>query len=694
MEGQGWWKIGSRAWRVTPILAALLLLAGVVAPSDAYERPGKTIRVSVGSDGSESEPILTGDCWRVAGGPALRQFDISANGRFVAFTTDAPNLVSGDNNFSCDVFVHDLKTGKSERVSQPATGTDSVGVCAGIGGGTNASTGSSGPSLSASGRYVAFHSCATNLVPGDTNGLADIFVADRKSGSIGRVSLTISDQQVLGLVHALTPSISSDGQVVAYFGSADDLTTSPLGSPRIWVRDLASGQIQLASSCGSTGCGAGEYPTISGDGRYVSYTYSLNGNTDSADTNLTGYDVVRFDRKRDKIQLVSVTDTNTSGNNKPVFDFSLGTRSYGGRTMSEDGRYVAFASHASNLIPNDGNHDPLNGSDVFVRDMVTGRTERVSVGSSGQELYLSRQDEACNRIEGACLPVNNYWYPAISGNGRFVIFATGGTARIIVHDRLTGQNTIAVRSPQGGAPDCISEGQERDREGNNLRMNPGALSGNGRIAVFGSNCESLVAGDTNGHYDTFARDLGPFLGASGLGGSPLPSKTHRTTQICTNPERCPQGAAVSSADDVDDLNDVLTEQGANLHSMSLAYRPQYEDLFVAIELEHMPKVLPGVSPIFYGLRFAVEGKSYEVRATSLNFGTFGLFDCTDSRPLCTRVADLEGGYGTTGERVVFSLPLDDIGLEKGGDLRDVVAFSGVGTLLTGANRILDQLRIR
>jgi hypothetical protein len=93
------------------------------------------------------------------------------------------------------------------------------------------------------------------------------------------------------------------------------------------------------------------------------------------------------------------------------------------------------------------------------------------------------------------------------------------------------------------------------------------------------------------------------------------------------------------------------------------------------------------------VRLKVEDHSYEVRARSLLGGTFGLFDCTDS-PICTKVADLRGGYGTTGERVVFSLPLDLIGLEGGGTLSDVEAYSALGSYLTGPTKVLDTVRIR
>lgn len=83
-----------------------------------------------------------------------------------------------------------------------------------------------------------------------------------------------------------------------------------------------------------------------------------------------------------------------------------------------------------------------------------------------------------------------------------------------------------------------------------------------------------------------------------------------------------------------------------------------------------------------------------MRATSLLGVTFGLFDCSETRPVCINVADLRGGYGTTGMRVVFSLPLREIGLQDGGELSNVEAFSGLGTFQTGATEILDIVRIK
>src|SRR5213595_159425 len=138
-------------------IAAVGLLAGVLAllaaPTGAAA--GTTERVSMDSAGNEGNGG--------SGGPA-----ISADGRFVAFASYASNLVPGDTNGVADVFVHDRQTGTTKRVSVNSAGTQGNG-------------GSGSPAISADGRFVAFSSYATNLVPGDTNGVVDVFVHDRRS---------------------------------------------------------------------------------------------------------------------------------------------------------------------------------------------------------------------------------------------------------------------------------------------------------------------------------------------------------------------------------------------------------------------------------------------------------------------------------------------------------------------------------
>src|SRR5262249_35604831 len=143
----------------------------------------------------------------------------SADGRYVAFDCDATNLVSGDTNGEGDIFVRDRQTGVTERVSVSSTGEQQQG---------NHIYGT--PSISSDGRYVAFVSSATNLVPGDTNGKSDVFVRDRQMGTTERVSVSSTGDQgnddssgAAASANDFAPSISADGRYVAFVSLASNL---------------------------------------------------------------------------------------------------------------------------------------------------------------------------------------------------------------------------------------------------------------------------------------------------------------------------------------------------------------------------------------------------------------------------------------------------------------------------------------
>jgi Tol biopolymer transport system component len=142
-----------------------------------------------------------------AEGDSLRP-SISADGRFVAFDSDAWNLVWGDTNDTFDVFVHDRQTDITTRVSVDDSGTQSDGA-------------SYRPSLSADGRFVAFYSDASNLVPGDTNGAADVILYDRQSGATKRVS--VADGGAESNSDSLRPALSASGRLVAFESEASNL---------------------------------------------------------------------------------------------------------------------------------------------------------------------------------------------------------------------------------------------------------------------------------------------------------------------------------------------------------------------------------------------------------------------------------------------------------------------------------------
>src|SRR5262249_22098526 len=155
-------------------------------------------RVSVASDGTQ------------ANGETL-QPTISANGRYVTFDSLASNLVSGDTNGKYDVFVHDMLTGSTSRISVASDGTE---------GNNDSDT----PSINADGRYVEFASRASNIVSNDSNGVDDLFVHDMLTGSTTRVSVA-SDGTEANDYSATQTSISSDGRYVTFKSLASNLVS-------------------------------------------------------------------------------------------------------------------------------------------------------------------------------------------------------------------------------------------------------------------------------------------------------------------------------------------------------------------------------------------------------------------------------------------------------------------------------------
>jgi PKD repeat protein len=304
---------------------------------------GQTERVSVASDGTEGNGF---SAW-----PAL-----SADGRYVAFCSSASNLVAGDTNGEVDVFVHDRQTGETERVSVASDGTE--GNCL-----------SDIPSISSDGRYVAFQSCASNLVPDDTNMAGDVFVHDRQTGQTERVSVANDGSQANG--GSGKPSISADGRYVAFVSCAPNLVAGDTNSwPDIFVHDRQTGQTERMSvaSDGTEADRCSDWPSVSADGRYVTFT-SIASNLVAGDMEGT-YDVFVHDRQTGETERVCVASDGTPGNGRSI-----------GSVITADGRYVAFGSDASNLVPGDTN----NWTDNFVRDRQSGRTWRVSVASDGTE---------------------------------------------------------------------------------------------------------------------------------------------------------------------------------------------------------------------------------------------------------------------------------------------------------------------
>ena len=307
----------------------------------------KTTRVNVASDGTQSKPSFP------------HQATISANGRYVAFTSDASNLVPNDTNSGDDVFVHDLKTKKTERINIASDGSEAVvGDWRGH------------ASISADGRYVSFIAIAGNLVEGDTNNELDVFVHDRKTKTTTRVSVASDGTQGNSL--CFKQRLSANGRFVAFQSESTNLVKGDTNKQAdVFVHDLDTKKTTRVSvaSDGTQGNNGAWQPDISADGRYVTF-WSSASNLVSDDKNFVD-DVFVHDMKTGKTTLVSVAPDGTRSNG------------YSSRpTISHDGRYVGFTSAASNLTTNDDN----GVEDVFVHDRVKNTTKLVSVtldGSSG-----------------------------------------------------------------------------------------------------------------------------------------------------------------------------------------------------------------------------------------------------------------------------------------------------------------------
>lgn len=376
----GWASVNEDGRYIAFYSAANNLIEGGTSGYDSvYVRDvitGTTELASVVSDGTEANNHSNGT-------------SISANGRFVAFWSSGTNLVQDDTNRNIpDVFVRDRLAGTTELVGIASDGTV-------------ANNGSELPVISADGRIVAFRSSSNNLVPGDTNNYYDIFVHDRQTGITERVSVASDGSQAInpspytgGHSHFVF-SISADGRFVPFSSLCSTLVPSDTNnSYDIFVHDRQTGiteRVNVASD-DTEANGHSIYHWISGDGRYVSF-YSTATNLVPNDTNGLA-DIFVHDRLTGTTERVSVASDGTEANGASFYN-----------SISTDGRFVAFQSAASNLVPNDTN----GHEDIFVHDRLTGATKRVSVAFDGSE------------------PNNSSEYPSMSADGRFVAFESSAT---------------------------------------------------------------------------------------------------------------------------------------------------------------------------------------------------------------------------------------------------------------------------
>ena len=626
------------------ILAGLSFAATRVNHSNQVDGllglPLETKRVSVSTTGEQGNvrsesPVTSGD------------------GRFVVFSTDASSLVTGDTNDSSDIFVHDRLLGETVRASVSAAGDE-------------AAFGADGGSISRNGRYVVFYSGASNLAPGDTNGRTDVFRKDLTTGQVELVSLAADGSGVnsSALVFSTTHSISDDGRYVTYASRATNIVpgvTLPSAGNHIYVRDMESGATELVSvdNNGGPGTENAQTPSISGNGHVV--CFETRSPLDPRDTN--GLMSV-YARNH-------VTDTTEwiSTNNywEPPNDHTWRPRA------NYDGSLIVFDSTATDLVPRDqGGISP----DVFLRNLDTDRTEKVSISSTGAP------------------PNAEAYRGSISSDGRFVAYWSGASNHvpgketnigdIYLHDRLLGFTEL-ISTPAGGG-----FGSDTSQLA--------ALSGDATAISFQSFADNLVPGDTNEVQDIFARQIGPSVGFK----APLNATVDGEELLIEGITRVTGALLQAAADPAGDV--VAAEQSSgqigDISSAEIVYRTNAaQEILFRVTFHDLPFPVLGVATpgTTYGVSFRVDGRRYEIRMNAAEdvaaYATFDLYECDPVDSACAPQKTTPGGFGTAGHRIDFTVSFGDVGAVVGSTISDLRAFAGVGGSPSGAIIVLDEISV-
>jgi Tol biopolymer transport system component len=328
---------------------------------------------------------------------------ISADGRYVAFLSEANNLVAGDGNGFEDVFVRDRVAGTTEMVNLPGVGGQS--------GGFNTDN----PQISADGRYVVWQTYAP-LVGGDVNGGRDIYLRDRATSTTERITVGLTNNGNPD-GHAYLPVISGDGRYVAFQSTATNLVAQPSGGwMHIYLRDRAAGTTQRVdlNNAGDAANNNSEYATISGNGRLIGFTSYATNLAAGDSSNLR--DVYLRDVVAGTTEWISHNDSGAAGTPPSSAAASVGA------ALSADGRFIAFSSDVNNLVPGDTDAR----SNVFVRNRQTDTLTRVSLTSDNQPSNGSDMQ------------------PVLSADGRYVVF--GSTSDNLVPNDSNGFSDVFLRA--------------------------------------------------------------------------------------------------------------------------------------------------------------------------------------------------------------------------------------------------------
>lgn len=540
--GSNWAGLSEGRRRRRRYVFGVLAAGMVVAPLAASTGAGAavaTYRVSVATGGRQ-----------VSGENAFRPPSLSADGRFVAYHSLASSLVTGDTNEVSDVFLHDRQSVTTTRVSVSSTGTEGNDQ-------------SSFAEISADGRFVAFLSGASNLVPGDTNGAPvsptapptsvgrDAFVRSLATGTTTRVSVSTGGGQGDcpavapdadppnrrpcggGATGADTPAISGDGTFVAFTANATNLVTpctptAPAltcdtnGASDIFVHDRrGSGTTTRVSLCTALpdpgGLAPPSPPPSTAPGCVPATRQSTGASTEpsiSVDGNVVAFrsvanNLVAGDTNGQPDIFVhdrrGISATGIPGTTTRVNLTTTGEQATGGASntpeISDDGCYVAFRSAAANLVAGDSN----NAEDIFVRGPICpgagpATTVRVSVPTGGGQALQQGCPPAATPTT-PCAEANSF-NPSLSSDGRYVAFES--SAKNLVADDTNNASDTFIHDRLTGTTlrGSVANGGAQAQGGSFFS----ALSGDGRIVGFSSDATNLVGGDTNRAPDIFAVD--------------------------------------------------------------------------------------------------------------------------------------------------------------------------------------------
>ena len=411
------------------LFLAVCVFAVVSSPSLAGARLELISVSSTGEQGNADSPPAN----------EYLPLSVSADGRFVAFTSVATNLVPGDTNGVEDIFVRDRLLGVTERVSVGSGGEQANGPSACC-------------TISGDGRFVAFASVASNLVPGDLNGSCGAFVHDRATGVTELVSVSTTGEQGNGI--SGPEVISADGRFVVFGSNATNLTPEYYEYVpwdwHLYLRDRLTGTTELISVDPASLPLEGRctHAAISADGRFIAFSLESDPEKNGSLGPHMGSDVLLRDREARTTEVVTLTETGEAPDGRWAYPGS----------MSGDGRFIAFVSDATNLAPETVY---TGGRGVFVRDRVAGTVE-----CAGEGLH-----------------------PMISGDGRTVVFTSSGGEWLSLWNRRTGSIEDMC---------CFSVSSD------GRRVDDPWVSHDGRVVAFSSaGAPEIGPVDTNNARDVF-----------------------------------------------------------------------------------------------------------------------------------------------------------------------------------------------